>query len=146
MVGDRHVPDAASFATFVQCLGASHHKNDILSEPFVKEKIKEMKNNQLSLKEISQIEGIFPLKKDLDNFLGTWFVEILIILCIVSSYNVEYICNELSLIILVLDGAKLIDGSVKFVSQFNPINYDEKCSLVNSLNRRSTEQLSSPVI
>ena len=72
MVGDRHVPDPASFATFVQCLGAARLKNndDLLSNKFVVERIQEMKNRQILLQDIYNVEGIFPLQKDLDHFLG----------------------------------------------------------------------------
>lgn len=81
MVNDHHIPDAVCYARFVQCLGASHNKNNVLSAPFVAETIGDMKNNQISLRDVSQIEGIFPLKRDLDNFLGMWIKNYIFFKC-----------------------------------------------------------------
>jgi hypothetical protein len=74
MVADRHVPDPAAFASFVQCLGSGHLKSNsddlLLSNKFVVDRIQEMKTREISLQDVYNAEGIFPLQKDLDNFLG----------------------------------------------------------------------------
>ena len=71
MEADGHTPDAACFAALIQCLGSSYDKKDyFLSSPFVMAKLEAFERSGMSLLEVAQKEGVFPLKKDLDLFMG----------------------------------------------------------------------------